>query len=263
MPIPGAVLEKGVEEATKLLPQVYSDVAQPVAKVVGTTLGRTVSMLLAPVRGLLWGWEKIEQVVTEGVEKRLNGRPPENLKTPEPEVAVPLMQALTYTAQNDTLREMFLNLLANSMDSSLDSVVHPSYVEIIKQMDRLDALLFLRFVKTNNTIPVIRPMIEEKSKNLYYIDAVPEWFLGWTIENYSIFDISACMQRLQRLNIIEIRREKIINEDYSFLEQSPVLQEILYKYKALIPSDILELTTIPWFGAVNDFGKRFSKCCCQ
>jgi hypothetical protein len=97
---------------------------------------------LSPIRGFLWCWEKIEEYVEQAVQKKLEGVPEERLKSPEPEIAVPLIQSLTYTAQNETLREMYIALLANSMDKSKENVVHPSYVEIIRKMNRLDALVF-------------------------------------------------------------------------------------------------------------------------
>ena len=49
--------------------------------------------------------------------------PEERLKSPDPEIAVPLLQSLTYTAQNETLREMYIALLANSMDNTLREMV--------------------------------------------------------------------------------------------------------------------------------------------
>ena len=84
--------------------------------------------------------------------------PEERLKSPDPEIAVPLLQSLTYTAQNETLREMYIALLANSMDISKENVVHPSYVDIIKKMNRLDALLFEKLSKTHGYVMAINPL---------------------------------------------------------------------------------------------------------
>ena len=159
------IAKTAIEEGKALAKPVYEDLAQPAVKEVGTTLGRTVRVLLSPVRGLCWGFEKIEQVVTEGVERRLAKIPVEKQKTPEPEIAVPLMQALTYTAQNDTLREIYLNLLANAMNSDYEKDVHASYVEIIKQMNRLDVLVIERLISVKDNIKAITPNVSIKGRN--------------------------------------------------------------------------------------------------
>lgn len=119
--------------AKAIVPEVYKDLAKPVVSEVGSVAGRTVKALLSPLRGFLWGWERIEKVIEEGVSKKLEKIPEEKRKSPDPEIAVPLIQALGYTAQNETLREMYINLLANSMDTDQEKVVHPSFVEIIKK----------------------------------------------------------------------------------------------------------------------------------
>jgi len=124
-----------------LMLQVYKDTMQPAAKVVG----RTVQVALAPIRGLLWGAEKIEQVVNEGVERRLTKTADEKIKTPAPEIAVPILQALVYSGENENLREMYLNLLACAMDSDREKNAHRSYVSIINQLSPLDAMILAEF----------------------------------------------------------------------------------------------------------------------
>lgn len=96
-----------------LTKEIYKDAASPAVSEVGKVAGRSVKALLSPIRGFLWCWEKIEEYVEEAVQKKLEGVPEEQLKSPEPEIAVPLLQSLTYTAQNETLREMYIALLAN------------------------------------------------------------------------------------------------------------------------------------------------------
>jgi hypothetical protein len=49
-----SVEKKITDEAKKLLPQIYTDVAQPAAQEIGNVLGRSVKTLLAPIRGFLW-----------------------------------------------------------------------------------------------------------------------------------------------------------------------------------------------------------------
>ena len=153
-------VKKNIEDGvSQVAPEIYKDLAQPAFQEVGTVAGRSAKALLSPVRAMLWGWERIEDVVVNGVNKRLESIPENRLKTPDPEIAVPLIQALSYTAQNETLREMYLNLLSNSMDIEKVKTVHPSFVELIKQMSSLDAKVFDKLSDTKGYQKIMRMIL--------------------------------------------------------------------------------------------------------
>lgn len=251
-----------IDEATKLLPEVYKDLAQPTAKEIGIVAGRSIKALLSPIRGLLWGFEKIEQVVSDGVEKRFEKIPEEKRKTPEPEIAVPLMQALTYTAQNETLREMYLNLLANSMNTDKEKDVHPSFVELIKQMSSLDAKVFAKLSSEKGYQKIINPKIAILETNQVFIDATPEWFIGWTIEEHDIFDVSSSLVRLGKFGLIELMFDRTAGKDsYQHLKENKELINILDKYKQAKPQEQLEIRANESIVYVNEYGKQFKNAC--
>jgi hypothetical protein len=253
------IVKTAVEESKALVKPVYEDLAQTAVKEVGTTLGRTVHTLLFPVRGLCWGFEKIEEIVTSGLEKRLEKVSEDKRHTPEPEIAVPLMQALTYTAQNDTLREMYLNLLANAMNGDYDKVVHTSYVEIIKQMNRLDVLVFTKIAKENGYIKAITPNIALKGTDKVFSKALPMWFLGWVIEEFDIFDISACLVRLSRLGLIDLMYDRTAGSDnYDELESSDLIVSWVNAYRVKHDVELVSMKNVLF---VNEFGQRFAEAC--
>lgn len=53
----------------------------------------------------------------------------------EPYVAIPAIQQISYSYDSDELRDMYANLLANFMDKERSDLVHPSFVEVIKQLN--------------------------------------------------------------------------------------------------------------------------------
>lgn len=255
-------MEEVIKEASKLLPEVYKDLAQPATKEVGNVLGRSAKALLFPIRGFLWGWEKIEQVVTEGVEKRFEKIPEEKRKTPEPEIAIPIMQALTYTAQNETLREMYLNLLSNSMNTDKEKDVHPSFVELIKQMNSLDAKVFDKLSSVKGYQKAINPNVSILEKNQFFIDATPEWFMGWTIQGYDIFDVSSSLIRLSKFGLVELMFDRTAGKDvYQQLKEHQELKVILDKYKQSNPQLQLGITATESIAYVNEYGKQFKNAC--
>ncbi|MEN3323299.1 DUF4393 domain-containing protein [Mariniflexile soesokkakense] len=253
---------KIIDEASKLAPEVYKDLAKPATQEIGSVAGRGVKALLSPVRAFLWSWEKIEQIIEEGISKRFEKIPEENRKTPDLEIAVPLMQALTYTAQNETLREMYLNLLANSMDSTKDKKVHPSFVELIKQMNSLDAKVFDKLSVKKGYQKVINPNISLKGKGKNFIDATPEWFLGWTISGYDIFDISSSIVRLSKFGLVELLYDRTNGKDgYSELKSHKYLNDILNQYQIAKPQTELQITTTESILYINEYGKQFLSAC--
>jgi len=131
----GGVRIRAVSEDEKksLTVAIYSDAASPAIKEVGNVGGRLVRMALAPLRGFVWSYERIEEWIEKEVGKRLEGIPAERIQAPAPEVVVPALTAVAYT-QAEEPRAMFAALLAKSMDSTTARDVHPSFVEVIKQL---------------------------------------------------------------------------------------------------------------------------------
>jgi hypothetical protein len=127
--------EKGLTSA------VYGDLASPAVREVGDVLHRAIRGALAPVRGALWSWEKIESWIEAEMEARLRAIPLEQIQSPAPEVAVPLLGAVAYTTA-EVLRTMYANLLATAMNSQSAQMAHPAFAEIVRQMSPIDARVF-------------------------------------------------------------------------------------------------------------------------
>lgn len=135
-----------IKAGVELVKMTYDDALKPVSTETGKalgTLGKSVNVALAPLRGLVWSWEKIEQYLVETVERKLSERnvSADRITTPDPDIAVPAVQALTYSK----LRENYANLIATAMDRRTAGDAHPAYVEILKQLtfDETKILEFL------------------------------------------------------------------------------------------------------------------------
>lgn len=148
-----AAAVKGIVEAVPI----YQDAIQPAAKEIGKalqTVVKSVHVALAPVSALVWGYEQIKDFVSTKVSEKLLHTPPEDIESPRPNVAGPALEALRYTGHESTLRELYANLLATSMDAETASLAHPGFVEIIKQMTPDEARLMKLFAE-KRPFPVI------------------------------------------------------------------------------------------------------------
>lgn len=63
--------------------------------------------------------------------EKMKDVPPGNITSPKPSVAGPVMQGLGYSHEEDSLRDLYVSLLATSMDSRVAAKAHPGFAEII------------------------------------------------------------------------------------------------------------------------------------
>jgi hypothetical protein len=152
-------IKDAVEVTTELIKAVpiYQDLMQPAAKEIGTALGtvaKTVNIALAPIAGIVWSYETIQGYISTKVSEKLKNVPEEDIETPPISIAGPTLEALRFAGDEEELREMYANLLANALDKNTKETVHPSFVEIIKQLSAQEALV-LKFLTNMKNFPFI------------------------------------------------------------------------------------------------------------
>lgn len=210
---------------------VYDDAIQPAAKELGKSLAtvlKTVNIALAPIKALVWGYEKIEDYLTKRVSEKLSNIPSNNILTPPANIAGPAIESLRYIGPNENLRELYASLLAMSMNKNTVEKVHPSFVEIIKNLSSEEALMLKQFVY-RNIFPKID--LQQKSENNEgYINK----FINFTLfhetdSNLKFYNIPTYLDNLQRLGIIEILKDEYLtnDEEYEKLRVSASIADII------------------------------------
>jgi hypothetical protein len=199
---------KGLAEAIPI----YQDALQPAAKEIGIalqTVAKTIHIALAPVSVLVWGFDHIKDFISTKVAEKLRNVPPENIVTPKPNVAGPALESLKYTGHEETLREMYANLLAASMDTRTANGAHPAFVEIIRQLTPDEARILRLFAKGDGLFPLIT-VRKEKKQGVGGIDVLVNFSLfGWQAGCDFPEQTPAYIDNLCRLGLIEVK-------DYSF-----------------------------------------------
>ena len=87
------------------------------------------------------------------LEEKLKNIPSENIVPPSPRIAVPTLQNASIT-EDIEIRELYAQLLANSMNETMKDGIHPAFVEIIKQLSPDEAKI-LRYMSSNTIIPTM------------------------------------------------------------------------------------------------------------
>jgi hypothetical protein len=251
---------KGIVEAVPI----YQDALQPAAKEVGValqTVAKTLHVLLSPISSLVWGYEQIKEFVGDRVAEKLKNVPNERLKSPEPSVAGPALEALKYTGYQVHLRELYAGLLATSIDSKTAAVAHPSFVEIIKQMSPDEALI-MQTLSKGFSHPFIDVRREAANSNLGI----------WLLKHFSLVPLEAgCkypelgrtyLVNLARLGLIELRENYTLQFEkgnlYQTITERPEIQKIISETNAMTNQ---KLNFIDGAILLTEFGQLFCYAC--
>lgn len=250
-----------VSKLVKEIP-IYQDAVQPVAKEAGTalqTVGTAVNAALIPIKGLVWGIEKIETFVQTKVSEKLKSIPPENIQTPDPAVAGPALESLRYAGHKESLSEMYANLLASSMDAKTAENAHPGFVEIIRNMSSDEAKI-MTYLISADVYPVID--IEKTLKNG-----------GGTIKTHELISgighdaecehrklTSSYLVNLERLGLIEIPRTGHMTQEegYDRIINDPPIKKIM---EQLNSSDKHTGNIVKHYIRLTPLGRLFGAAC--
>ena len=185
-------------------------ILHPAAQETGSVLAlipQTIKAALAPLRQWIaqkeYNLSKTEKLLAQ----KLQNIKPEKIVSPEAYVAIPAIQAIAYCINNEELQNLYANLLANSMNIDTKESVHPSFVEIIKQMSPIDADIFKIIFEAKHT-----PLIDLSTYNHITSKNLIVKNISW-ITKYDYSLISLSLDNLSRLMLIDIQKNPSGNKD--------------------------------------------------
>lgn len=264
--VPEGNIEGTIKAVTGLVKEVpvYEDTIRPLAKEAGRalqTVGRTVNAALLPVRGLVWGIEKIEEFVQTKVAKKLENTPVENICSPDPAVAGPALESLRYTGHKASLGELYANLLATAMDKETARTAHPGFVEIIRNMSSDEAKLLEYIIKTE-----VAPVVDIKRTLINGGGEVKVSELVSTLggdagcEHVDL--TSAYLINLERLGLIEIPRDGHLTkaDAYDRIINDPPVKAII-DFLNSVGQDNFRGDFNKYYVRGTVFGKQFNQAC--
>lgn len=104
---------KATGEAIEKVPEIYDDGLKPTVQEGGKLIARIPRAINAALSGCdIWILNKeynIEEI-KKLLAKKLENVPIEKIVPPEPYIAVPALQAISYSMNNEELRELYANL---------------------------------------------------------------------------------------------------------------------------------------------------------
>ena len=252
-------IEKFTDTNNGLAKQVYEDSLKPSV----VEIGQILSFLPRSLRAFLSSWEcwiinreqKIKHV-TDLVESKLLKYNNEEISYPEPYITVPTLQAISYCIEKEDLVNMFANLLVSSMIKDKKWKVHPSFIEILKQINPDEAkllkslkeisypLLELRLYK-NIRNDVCQIVLNNFSDIAYGVCEFPE-------------NIIVYLENLERLKIIKIENDQLVGceERINSILNCDFVKKIIDKY-----AKSGQLRPIKKRFDITSFGQNFIEMC--
>ena len=180
--------------------------------------------------------------------------PPENIQEPPLKILGPALEASKYYIEEEELRSMFAKILSSSFDNRKNSVIHPSFVEIIKQLDVTDARI-LKFLKehgyvTDSPIPCMKAVIKSYEGTkiifpiIYFIDGTE-----------GIDQLAPSLTNLERLGLLRIKdgTYSVNDSDYDFIRNNFLVQHVLENFP--------EISIEKMCFSITPLGRNFLEVC--
>lgn len=251
-------LTEAVGDILKTAPTIYEDALQPTVQEAGKLIAR-IPRAINAVFSRLDKWILNKEYAIDEIKKlleyKLQNTNPEKIVPPEAYVAIPAIQAISYSMDNKELRNLYANLLARSMVTDTKDLVHPSFVETIKQMAPLDAVIYKKIIEAD-----IRPLItiSEQSRigGNYPIYENCSW-----IQDYSLKDCCTSFDSLAHLGLIQLPLAGYSNDEaYIAVRQNPLFKEAEERAKCNLSNGYI-LFHEKRFIKIDELSKLFYKIC--
>lgn len=242
---------------SEVMPQVYIDLFQPMAKELGgglLTLAKAVRLGLAPIEGAVWSYEQLRDWLSIRLTQKLRGTPPERIVSPPLHIAGPALLRLHFVAPEESLREMYANLLAASMDADRAPDAHPAFVSILEQLSPDEALLLQSIAK----LEAEQIFVEDKRVETWLVTQWRKFCEGRPLGSPGSSD--TYLENLLRLRILQISTESQVEYRPGYHDRygdyPPSIDHDEYRTLELtaLGSDLISTCVLEPDGALQDPG---------
>lgn len=252
-------LPDALEEPAKAL-------SMPLATNVGTTIGDLWFLALggvshkAELRRAKYAIEL--EKYKKDLEKKLNDIPEERRIEPNTQVVMNALTDSQSCVEEESLRDMFANLIAAACDADKANAVHPAFPGIIKQMSTVDAELLL-LLGQDDKFPIVNIRVKLDKGGL---TAATNVFIENT-DRYSLQMQEAAVACLSMHGLVEVsyRIHFVQEERYAPFKNVPLYASIdqtkLFEAQPNIMISVIGAELEKGQIGLTALGKQFLKVC--
>lgn len=246
---------------------VYNEGLQPVIKeaggAIGTMIGFFNNVVLYPLRKLNIKFQQKAKAFEKEMEEKYNKIPEDNRVEPPINVVGPALESLKYNIDEEHIRNMFKNILVNSMDNRVSNLAHPKFIKIIEQMSNNDAMLFsIIYNKPEPHSFICSPKILCDNNQKVFVET-PQYYSNLN-SSLDLFAESIALNNLANLGLIELSFVEFAkdNQIYQNIVNASKAQELIdYVNKVTEFQDAHYEVEKEGLFRVTDIGKSFAKVC--
>lgn len=227
--------------------------------ILSTVVGFFNNVVFYPVKRANLTFKYKLESFEEDLKKKVEKIPAENLQIPPTMIAGPTLEALRYAYDEEELREMYENLLASAMNREKVKKVHPAYVDAIRQMTSLDAII-LNYMAKKFRIACANIVFSFSRSGKVLLAGMPDYFSCDLFDIADPFDVSASLQNICRLGLVDIESGKMNNYDYSAIKEFPYVVE---RYQLACKGEAEKPTIVQrdFHITLSDYGRNFTEVC--
>lgn len=151
--------------------------------------------------------EKYHKELNESINKI----PADKQIEPSIQVTAQALENSKYCVSSESLRDMFVKLITGTMNKDLEPLVHPSFPEMIKQMDENDAHLLMELKRKPENVPIaeFQEVFSPNNSNIVH-------FTNAYISDLFRIPMPECscsLSSLQRMGLLKISYEEFLTKD--------------------------------------------------
>lgn len=206
------------------VPHFLEEALTPVGKEIGEGLANVINLAFTPIIKAKAVRDKNLELFLENLNESVKKIPEKEMQEPPLSLVGPALEDVgKYYCNDETLRKLFADLIGSSMDKRY--TVHPSYINIIKQLTSEDAEFIVHLLLDASTLGANRKNDFYESKSLillyysinnYWEDAVIYWIekddnLIRIENNKEIKSFRNILINLDRLHIIGLYDGDIVS----------------------------------------------------
>lgn len=229
---------------------------------VALTITQTIKIALLPLAALNFGVEKAREYFERQFSKDLGEKaaaiPVEAIIEPKASIAGPALQGLAFAHEEPDLKEMYLNLLATSMDARAFTKAHPAFVEIIKQLTAEEADLLKAFLPLDEASTIVEIRVGDTRAQGFnilqtHIMDLRDHKTGERIENPRF---AAMVENFIRLGIVQVSYEIFAAAPgaYAWVDERPEYK----KFKLLFEDENVKVSFQQGIIRRTKFGIQFA-----
>ena len=248
-----------IANAAKAAKEVLPETIKETDSVISTMVGWFNNVVLYPIKCANITYQYKLESFKEDFAERAKRIPLECVQEPKLLIAGPTLEALKYTIDEQVLRDMFVNLLAASVDNRMNNAAHPAFVEIIKQLSPFDAKVIKLFCY-KTTYPGIS--ITERHHDGKLTPFLHDIFD--LLSNASSFDkveqlnLTMALDNLIRLGLM-FKNYSIIEMDYDYDLFKKHWQYKIYEESKSNAESVLKMRK--YRIELTKLGRALKKCC--